>query len=64
MDFVPERSVLDVDEIEIDADTLDMLRSIDFPDVGGVAVSNSFNDGGRDEEKPDMGRRDDRPRRT
>ena len=66
MDFVPDRSILDVDEIEIDADTLDMLRSIDFPDVGGVAVSNNFSSGGRDEDKPDQGRNDrkfDRNRR-
>lgn len=36
MDFVPDVSCLDKDRIEVDADTLKMLRSIDFPEVSGV----------------------------
>jgi len=38
LDFIPEKSILDVDTVEIDADTADMLKSIDFGDVAGVAV--------------------------
>jgi len=36
MDFVPERSVLDQDKIEVDAETMQLLRSLDFPDIRGV----------------------------
>jgi len=36
MDFVPERSVLDQDKIEVDAETMQLLRSLDFPDIPGV----------------------------
>jgi len=39
LDFIPERSVLDVDVVDIDADTADLLKSIDFADLAGVAVS-------------------------
>jgi len=38
MDFVPDRSVLDQDKIEVDADTQNLLKSLDFPDVSGVQV--------------------------
>jgi len=36
MDFVPERSVLDQEKIEVDAETMQLLRSLDFPDIPGV----------------------------
>jgi len=36
MDFVPDRSVLDQDKIEVDAETMQLLRSLDFPDIPGV----------------------------
>jgi small subunit ribosomal protein S17e len=43
MDFVPERSALDLPTIEVDADTRDMLRSLDFPEIKGVVLqSNNF----------------------
>jgi small subunit ribosomal protein S17e len=39
MDFVPERSCLDLDEVEVDADTKDMLRALDFADMQRVVVA-------------------------
>lgn len=39
MDFVPDVSCLDKDTIEVDQETIDMLKSIDFPEVGGVVHS-------------------------
>jgi len=39
MDFVPDKSVLDLETIDIDADTEDMLKSLDFPDLQGISVS-------------------------
>lgn len=39
LDFIPEKSILDVDTVEIDADTSDLLKSIDFGDLSGVAVA-------------------------
>lgn len=38
MDFIPEKSLLDVDQVDIDNDTNDMLRAIDFPSIPGVVV--------------------------
>jgi len=38
LDFIPEKSILDVETVEIDADTADLLKSIDFGDLQGVAV--------------------------
>jgi len=38
MDFVPDRSQLDVDRVDIDEDTANMLRSLDFPNIAGVQV--------------------------
>jgi small subunit ribosomal protein S17e len=38
LDFIPERSILDVDSVEIDADTADLLKSIDFAELGGIQV--------------------------
>jgi len=38
MDFVPDKSVLDVETVGVDADTIDMLRSIEFPDLSGLVV--------------------------
>ena len=41
MDFVPEVSALEQEFIEIDADTRDMLESLNFKDLAGVKVSNA-----------------------
>merc|ERR1712025_102597 len=38
MDFVPEVSQLDIEEIEVEPDTHDMLRSLNFGDIQGVRV--------------------------
>ena len=38
LDFIPEKSILDVDVVDIDADTADLLKSIDFGDLAGVSV--------------------------
>ena len=39
MDFVPEKSALDVDSIEVDRDTMDMLKSMNMGSLPGVNVS-------------------------
>ncbi|CAL51922.1 Ribosomal protein S17e, conserved site [Ostreococcus tauri] len=39
MDFVPEKSALDVDSIEVDRDTMDMLKSMNMGSLPGVTVS-------------------------
>ena len=38
MDYVPERSILDVDFVEVDKDTKDMLSALDFPSIPGIKV--------------------------
>jgi small subunit ribosomal protein S17e len=40
LDFVPERSVLDVDRIFVDDVTLEMLDSIDMSGIKGVELEN------------------------
>ena len=48
MDFVPEVSIVDVAEIEIDRDTKDMLRALDMPNLPNVVVrDNVAPSGGR-----------------
>jgi small subunit ribosomal protein S17e len=39
LDFIPERSVLDQDNIDIDPDTGDLLKSLKFQDIAGVTVT-------------------------
>lgn len=41
MDFVPERSAIDLDVIVIDNDTKAMLESIQFKDMTGIDVRNT-----------------------
>ena len=38
MDFIPEVSALHVDTLEVDYDTMDMLKSLDFPEMNGVVA--------------------------
>jgi len=38
MDFVPEKSALDVDAIEVDRDTMDMLKSMNMGNLPGVSI--------------------------
>eukprot|EP00878_Enallax_costatus_P000474 GHUV01000566.1.p1 GENE.GHUV01000566.1~~GHUV01000566.1.p1 ORF type:complete len:142 (+),score=48.06 GHUV01000566.1:47-472(+) len=38
MDFVPEESAINTDAIEVDRDTLDMLKAINMPALPGVTV--------------------------
>jgi len=38
MDFVPDKSVLDVESIAVDSDTADLLKSIDFADLNSLGV--------------------------
>ena len=48
LDFVPEVSIVDVAEIEIDRDTKDMLRALDMPNLPNVVVrDNVAPSGGR-----------------
>jgi small subunit ribosomal protein S17e len=42
LDYVPDRSVLDQDKIEVDPDTANMLKSINFPEVSGVDTNESL----------------------
>lgn len=39
LDFVPDRSAIDKDVINIDADTKEMLDAINFKDLAGVVIS-------------------------
>ncbi len=39
MDFVPEKSALETDSIEVDRDTMDMLKSMNMGNLQGVSVS-------------------------
>jgi len=41
LDFVPEKSVLDVDTVEVDSDTNDLLKSLDFSDLAGLHVADA-----------------------
>ncbi|KAJ7557075.1 hypothetical protein O6H91_05G110800 [Diphasiastrum complanatum] len=38
MDFVPEESAIKTDSIEVDQETLDLLASLNMPDLPGVAL--------------------------
>merc|ERR1711966_121638 len=38
MDFVPEVSALDIETLEVDYDTFDLLKSLDFPEINGVVA--------------------------
>jgi small subunit ribosomal protein S17e len=58
--YVPDVSVIDQNTINIDADTKDMLRAMDFPNLKGinvVAVSAGAT-------RPQRGERGDRPERS
>lgn len=36
MDYIPEQSVINTDNIEVDRDTMDMLRSLNMANLPGV----------------------------
>ena len=38
LDFVPEKSAIEQDVIQIDSDTKDMLEAMDFKDMAGISV--------------------------
>merc|ERR1712070_39917 len=40
MDTVPDKSAINTERINIDKDTQDMLKSLNFPDMAGVEVVN------------------------
>merc|ERR1712216_196549 len=42
MDFVPDESVLAVETIEVDRDTMDMLRSMSMAGLPGVTLKTGF----------------------
>merc|ERR1719399_901647 len=42
MDFVPDQSAISVENIEVDKDTMDMLRSIQMAGLPGVALKTGF----------------------
>ena len=41
LDYVPEKSAIEQDIINIDADTRDMLEAMDFKDLPGISVTNA-----------------------
>ena len=41
LDYVPEKSAIEQDIINIDADTRDMLEAMDFKDLPGISVANA-----------------------
>ena len=49
MDFVPDQSALDVDTIEVDKDSIEMLRAMGMANLPGVTVASGNNNryGGR-----------------
>lgn len=36
MDFIPKKSILDVDTVDVDVATRDLLKSLDFGDMQGT----------------------------
>jgi small subunit ribosomal protein S17e len=45
MDFVPDESALNTESIEVDRDTLDMLASLNMPQLPGVILQQGYNKG-------------------
>merc|ERR1712107_867816 len=46
MDFVPDDSAVNTDNIEVDRDTMEMLRAINMGNLPGVQLATSGNQGG------------------
>mmetsp|Transcript_14844 Transcript_14844/g.20941 ORF Transcript_14844/g.20941 Transcript_14844/m.20941 type:complete len:124 (+) Transcript_14844:40-411(+) len=42
MDFIPDVSCLDQENVLVDYDTLDMMKSLDFPSIAGITASRDF----------------------
>lgn len=42
MDFVPDVSCLDQENVQVDYDTYDMMKSLDFPQVTGIVASRTY----------------------
>jgi len=38
LDFLPEKSALDLDVVEVDSDTMDMLKSLNMDGITGVTI--------------------------
>lgn len=57
LDFIPEKSILDVDVVDIDADTADLLKSIDFGDLAGVSVQQAQHAASYVQKRPGQGDR-------
>ena len=49
MDFIPDQSAINVDSIEVDKETMEMLRSLNMANLPGVSVA-SGNRGERQRE--------------
>jgi len=39
LDYVPEKSILDVETVEVDPDTADLLKSLEFDGLSGLNVA-------------------------
>jgi small subunit ribosomal protein S17e len=46
MDFIPDQSAINPDAIEVDKETMDMLRSLNMANLPGVSVSAGRQSGG------------------
>jgi len=51
MDFVPEVSAIDMDVIEVDAETKAMLRSLDMGNLQGIVVPSGQQQAWKDNKK-------------
>jgi small subunit ribosomal protein S17e len=58
MDFVPDESAVNTDNIEVDKDTMDMLRSLNMANLPGVQLQAAGNAGGYQGNKGGFQKRD------
>mmetsp|Transcript_22604 Transcript_22604/g.62755 ORF Transcript_22604/g.62755 Transcript_22604/m.62755 type:complete len:85 (+) Transcript_22604:378-632(+) len=58
MDFVPDESAVNTDNIEVDKDTMEMLRSINMGNLPGVQVTAPATGGGFQGNKGGFQKRD------
>jgi small subunit ribosomal protein S17e len=51
MDFIPDQSAINPDAIEVDKETMDMLRSLNMANLPGVTVASAGRQSGGDFQK-------------
>ena len=60
MDFIPDESAINTEAIEVDKDTMDMLKAISMAGLPGVTVQQVGAGGGAEQGGPCAGRRVER----